>query len=639
MLNTLPCPGKGVNIFHLSADTHSTEEGITVTTVKSDSLHLRRPVYSAACGGVSRMPGLRVIILVVLGYLVLSRDTYAAPETWFEPVQTVTGNATSGFGSALACSAPVSALNHSFIGVGAPEENSGDGKVHIVGPSGIIQSLSPPNAGLSGKFGATVAFVKDINSDGINELFVGEPGGSTGYIHVYTSTGSQVSPYTLCGTHSTGAGYFGSSVAQTNISVFQGVNLLVGTVDSASINSYDVTFSTGCGFVVTGHYSGSGAGGSRWGQSLAELTVGMGNKDFLVGAPRDNSNAGRIYTQPQMGGAAIRYSGTASDQFGVSVAARSDSSFFAFNAPYSSEGGTVHVKGQTMGSYSDRCTVSMPMSDLADTAAQSLAHLNGLFSAFLNVGVGTVGFASYRTEASTGGSVGLFGVSSLGCGTVKQVNNCQSDSGQKQGQTLAGGSECVTSGGTKIIVVGAPGFSNGAGRIDVYAEDSEFGSAVPCAAPTNTPTSTPTPESPPPAESATPTATPAAVIGPIPVDQGTTGLPAPEVVTNKKLVQLVAPVLQSKNPKLQFASYLFTIIQTSSKASRSAEIAAFGIEAFGATQRKKREIISKRNSVTLRNLGVGSYTANYRPIFTFKKGKVTKRVFGKASASRVFKVS
>jgi hypothetical protein len=189
------------------------------------------------------------------------------------------------------------------------------------------------------------------------------------------------------------------------------------------------------------------------------------------------------------------------------------------------------------------------------------------------------------------------------------------------------------------MVVGAPGFSSGTGRIDVYAEGSEFASAVSCVEPTDTPTPMPTPN---------PTVPPAAGEGPIPVDQRTTGLPAPEVLVNKKSVEVVAPLLESNTSKLKFVGYLFTLIQTSRRASQTVEVKvfgfealsadAFGSEAFGAAQSKKRELFARRNRVTFRNLKVGSYTASYRPVFTIKQGRVSKRVLGKISAKRAFSV-
>jgi hypothetical protein len=600
-----------------------------------------RSFVAAGQRAVQSLGRIGLLVVVLASCFGSSVDVHAAPETWFSPAQTVAGNTDSGFGSSLACSAVVPGVSYSYIAVGAPNESSGEGRVHIVGPSGVIQMLAAPSPSQSGNFGYAAAFVKDINGDSINELVVGEPGGNTGLLHAFLSTGDSANPFAFCGSIS-GAQSFGSSITETAIAVFQGVHLAVGTVDSASLNGVQLTWNHPVCALSTGSgYEGSGTAASRWGQSVAAIETGTG-EELVVGAPRDSSNAGRVFSQPSIGASTARFTGTGTDKFGVAVAGRTSSGLFGFSAPGVSGGGSVYVKYVALGGYNNLCTQVVPMADLPDTASRSLVHLEDLFSAFLAVGDGAVAFSSYRSEAQTGGSVGLFGVSLLEpcTGSVKQINNCQYDAGQKQGHALAGGPSCVTSGGTKIMVVGAPGFANGSGRIDTYAEGSEFGSVVPCALPTNTPTATPTamPTSTP-ASAATPTAIPVVTNGPIPIDQRTTGLPPPDAFVNKKTVTVVAPELQSNNTKLKFVGYLFTLIQTSSRTSRTTEMKSFGFEALTTKQSKKRELFARRNRTTFRNLGVGAYAANYRPVFTVKQGKVTKRVLGKASAMRVFRVS
>lgn len=568
-------------------------------------------------------------------------EANAAPETWFNSIQTITGNASSGFGSAVACSTSVSGLNHSYIAVGAPQENSGEGRVYIVGPAGLIKTILPPALGGTGNFGYAVTFITDMNGDAIDELAIGEPdsdGGPNGSVHMYLSTGVAADPYMHCGSR-TGPPSFGSTIFQTSDIVSPASFIIVSTTEgSPALSAYTVTESMSvCTFTPSSDYQGGGSGSSRYGQTIGEIdTGGPPGNDLLVGAPGQTTDAGTVFSKPFSPGVTARYSGSTTEQFGVALASLPASPLFAFNAPYASSGDTVYVKHQSGGSYSDYCSLHIPMGDLSETAGRSLLHISNVFDDFV-AAIGGASFASYRTEATTGGSVALFGAAGSMCTAAKQVNNCVLDAGQRQGEALAGGPTCVTTGGTKILVVGAPGFSSNTGRVDIYAEGSESGSVVPCTAPTNTPTPTftPTPERSPTTE---PTATPG-VVTPIPVGPRTSGLPAPEATLSKKTVTLVAPALRAANRKFRFIGYLFLVVRSSTRASvGSLDTEGAPLAALSATRRKKREIFSKRNRITLRNLGSGTYTASYRPVFTQGTGRAAKRVLGRFSAKRVFRV-
>lgn len=599
-----------------------------------------------------------MLLLALLSYLSLSVSSYAAPETWFEPIQTVTGNASSGFGSALSCSASVPGLNHSFIGIGAPNENSDTGRVYIAGPSGVIQTLSSNSPAAGNKFGFALTFIKDITGDGIPELIVGEPNpaGVSGTVHVFKSTGNNAAPYQHCAAV-IGTAHYGEKILKTsNLSMINNQEQLIISTTLATtpavgskVVSYD-SFSGLCQFSDDSSYSSSGAGSSRYGQSLAEVNDGSLNSTLLIGAPGYTN--GGVYTEPESGSSSLRFSGSSGGNTGASIAASYTSSLLAFSSPR--EVNSISVQSQSSGFYVQACAVQVPMNSLSTSANQSLVHLADTFKSFvgsvLNGGDAQAIFASYRDEDETGGSFVLFGAHELnGCSSPKKVNNCSPDASQQQGAAIAGGSECVTTGGNKIIVAGAPGFSNGAGRVDVYVEGSESGSVAPCFTPTNTPTPSPTPTptptpSPTPsatpiAATATPTPTPGAAAGVIPVDPTTSNLPAPTVVVNRKTVVIQAPQLVTKKANVKLSGFQFTIERTSRTAASASEYSTFGFEAFAAKQLKKREILSRLNRITLRNLGVGVYTVSYRPVFTVKKGKLTKRVFGKLSAKATFSIS
>ena len=595
-----------------------------------------------------------VVAIATLFALVLSvpDTTSAAPETWFSPEHTFTGTSSSNFGAAVSCSTAVAGLGHSYFAIGAPRAASGEGRVYVYSPTGLVQTLTAPSVRPKGNFGYSVTFVKDINDDSLDELAIGEPNNDeedgTGIVHMYLSTGVLQTPYTHCGNASSSFG-FGSFISPTSIAVSGGVQIVISNPTAAEIRAYDVTDSGfSCPVVATGDFQSNGPGGptTRFGQSLGESLIMsnglIGGLLLVVGAPRDGFGA--VYSKAAVGSPALMYGGASDgEQYGVSVASRLNSHHLAFNAPYAAGGiNTVYVKTRSpVGGFNDFCSLSVPMADLSEFAGQSLVHLFTAFDAFTASSGGGVAFGTYRTEASTGGSVGLFGAAPAGqCTSVKQVNNCASDPGQKQGQALTGGPTCIGNAGRKLLIVGAPGYSSNAGRVDVYAEGTESGSAVPCGVPTNTPTATPTATATPTptagsAVTVEPTATaaPGSDGSPTPVDPKTGNLPAPVVSQTTKVVVIEAPRFITKDKKFPFIGWLFTILSRNSKPQSAA---ALTVEALSVSA-KKRQLFSKRNRVALRNLKPGTYAVSYQPVFRRASGKNT-RVLGRKSKSASFTV-
>lgn len=312
----------------------------------------------------------------------------------------------------------------------------------------------------------------------------------------------------------------------------------------------------------------------------------------------------------------------------MAVATYSGSTIMGFLGPGDLYGETVKLYQQLFtGNFNPLCVASIPMSDLVDSAGQALVHLQSSFSGSNGISEPVAVFGSYRSEATTGGSVALIDATEATCLEPRQVNNCALDSNQRQGQALAGGASCVDSSGRKLLIVGAPGYSNNAGRIDVYAEGTHLGSAAPCGAPTNTPTVTPT---------VTPTAAPVLTTAPgfegtrIPVNQRTSALPAPQVKIGTKNVSVTAPLLRSTSPLLRFTGWLFEI----SVGGKRASFSALKVEALRRAS-KKRQIFSKRNRISLRGLKSGIYTVSYRAVFRSKK---KTQLLGKPSKAAIFTV-
>jgi hypothetical protein len=562
-------------------------------------------------------------------------NVWAEPETWIEPILSLTGNSSSGFGASVACSGEDPEAGHSWYAVGAPDEASGQGRVHILNTNRVVQTLQSTSPGNNKRFGYFVSFIRDVNGDSINELVVGEPNpsGANGYLHVYLSTADVTAPFIHC-TSVSGSPSFGSHFLQTVLVLSGTAEVVVGapTASPPRISTHRITydnFAGTCDIIENSVYGSAGDIGSRYGQSIGEIDTGATNSTLLIGAPGYSSSAGGLYQELAGGGATRILTGAISSQLGGSIASRFGSSLLAFTAPFGTN--TLSVQDQNLGSFAPVCDLQVPMSNLPPTTSQSLVHAGSVFDGFVGISSGSV-FASYKNEVATGGSVVLFGVQSLMCTSLKQINNCVADPNQKQGVAIAAGSQCYWTEGANVIVVGSPGFSSNAGRVDIYAEHTESESAAPCSIATNTPTATPT---------ATATVTPVVeqIVTPEPgfgstpilVDPGTSGLPAPTTTVAGKHVTVVAPLLQSR--RLKLLGYLFAL---KFRASRQAVLLQSSVRMLRADGRK-REIFSRRNQISLRNLTPGSYVVSYRPVFQSPKSR-TKRILGKTSAQGTFSI-
>lgn len=646
--------------------------------------YLRKRHLADAKWKISRVlhPAALVVTYLVVCFAYVTK-THAAPETWFEPVLTEIGNSSSGFGSSVACSnvGTFDSGNHSLFAVGAPQESSGDGKVHILSPNGVVQVLSAPMVGRGGGFGYSAIFIDDINGDTYQDLVVGEPNpsGFNGFIHVYLSTGVIAAPFSYCSSFS-GPPSYGSSIHQ---GAGSGV-LIISAPGDATPAVYTRGIShdgSSCLAPSATNYTSTEGPGSRYGQSIAEIDTG--GPDLLIGAPGYSSGSGALFVEEDSSGiAAPEFVGSAAgDAVGSSVAARYSSPLVAVSAPFNAN--TIAVKSYAVGgflAFMPVCTLSVPMSDVPSTAGQALAHLGATFKGFVGVGASGEVFGTYSTQESTGGSVLLFGAQEpVTCTGEYQINNCAYDPDQKQGVAIAGGPHCKTSGGDSVVIIGSPGYASSAGRIDVYQEGTELASALPCAAPTNTPTPTPTPTlTHTPTYTPTFTPSPGLITTPIPVDPDTKGLPAPSVGTQDRSVTITAPPVIAAQaatkgllpsgmssmlsegysealstppprwcrkfrrkfklkrcPRLTRVRYQFLVVGP--KRSTAATTLAVNAKASRKTSRRRR-ITARRNSITLRKLKPGNYTTSYRLVFTVRGTGVRTIVYGKSSAAASFTI-
>jgi hypothetical protein len=600
--------------------------------------------------GVGSQPCAIFLLITIIAFPLF--NALAAPETWFAPVITETGNPSSSFGSSVACSSEIAAIGHSWFAVGAPDESSGSGRVYIMNPSGVTQTLQAPTPTVNARFGYFISFISDINGDLREDLVVGEPNSSlvAGKIYIFISNGSNTAPFTYCGSQ-TGAVSFGSFILATSNAAFGSAEIIVSTPYSSLIEAFDVTHNLGsCSAAASVNYQSNGGANSRYGQSISEIDTGVGipQIQLLVGSP---ANSGTVWRAPSAGAPVAEFLGVMSQQLGVAVASKADSGLIAYSAPYTTApGDTIYVKTQASGVFGAYCSLAVPMDNLPDTSAQSLIHLNQVFGAFVGVATGAT-FSSYQNESLTGGSVALFGAEGSACFVPKQINNCEYDPHQLQGIAHAGGPNCVTTGGAKVLMIGSPGFANNSGRVDIYAEGTQSGAATPCATPTPTYTATPIPTDTPIPE---PTATPAAAVTPTPlaVDPRTRNLPPPDVLINGGGITMTIPAVLKGPGLVDFLRRKFKL--SKSQAIRAANSALLRIlwtvekkgGAIVATAEQdavvasasKREIQTRRNQATLRNLSPGQYVASYRFIFLVQKPKKTT-ILGRVSAKRSFVIN
>lgn len=612
----------------------------------------------------------------------VSTEVYAVPETIMEPASIIYGPTDDArFGTSVACSKPSANIgNSSYIAVGAPLADDGAineaGKVYVyepANPPNLLQTITSPNPGAGKHFGRAVAFIRDMNMDGVDELVIGEPYevGVTGAIHVYRSSVTSP-PYVLLDSAYPGnIQGFGTTLLGIRDEGLTDTFVVVGAPQSERVQTFLISSNSGGPIFTSGLFTATGGVGDRTGHSITEawngLNLGNEASDVLVGLPHSSTDQGKLQCVAQNVSPVDLFSGGPGDYLGSSVAGThsvgivilpQNASFRAFSVPGEN---SIKILNSSSTLY---CSVSMPLTDIPSSSGTGLAHLKGSFMSLV-VNAGGLGpttqdttFASYRDEPDTGGSVGIVGTNGdpSGCTRVVQLNNCLGGS-QEQGFAITGGgttgdSACsvrIASTDTPMLLVGSPAWSNNKGLVTVYYDDgSQHASPQACGASTPTPTATPT---------ATPrvqaTNTPSSGGGqetPIVEIQPGAALPPPIVTVGEsgeivvtlprytfatKFLQRLMKLLKLKSlaKAQQFAvvntSFVLEIKQTS-KASSVANVM------FAKDKKSKvQKIVTRKNRVTLARLSPGTYQVTYRVVTTAKRIKKTFQT--RASPPEIFR--
>lgn len=540
-------------------------------------------------------------------------------QSYFDTHTSVVGPLTGGrFGAAIDCSDGTASGNVSRMAIGAPDVASGEGRVYVYTVADtptLLTTLQAPAPQPGYKFGSALAFIPDFNSDGIEDLIIGEPSNvldRSPRIYVYQSDGAN--GYADCNYASVSEPGFGTVIHGYRLFGNTLNRFIAGIPANASAIPYEIGSS---GPVCNLTMGTTRTGQTGFGASITSV-VGDddsdGEADTIIGAPLASSNAGILYLTGSGSNAIVTGSGT--EEAGTSVAGHNQSNYFAFSRPKAASGeGNVAVRDLNYGGPLFSCTVTRAGSGTSADFGKTLKHLNN--PGFLNLfPTSNAVFAAYRSEASTGGSVAIFNTNSVVCSQEYQYNNCIADANQEQGAALAGGGTCTGSlgGSTKIaVLVGSPGYSSGRGRIDIVAEGSDHASPSACTA-GSTPTPTPTP---------TPTATA------IPVEPGTGKLPKPAVIVKGRTATVTAAKVKPKlttpgrkkaiailikkglSPKAAENALKQLVVTYVFKYRRRAAAADIGPWTDEFETLNSSTIRNRNNRISLRNLPPGQYSISY----------------------------
>lgn len=550
-------------------------------------------------------------------------------ETWFEPTASLTGSAGERFGSSISCSAPVG--TNSLIAIAAPGNNNSEGRVYIYNAGDTtspIQTITSGSSGAGNRFGAAVSFIRDINGDNKGDLIISEPRPSqaSAVLHAYVSQ-SVGAPYALCGVANVGLVGGGATellpITKSSSVANNSALIVVGSPLMDKIETLTITETSGfCVFSAPPDYSAQGSGSSWFGGGVAEIKgSSLGDSDVAIGAPETNAGSGFVGVVPLGGNVQDLALGTADQRLGTTMAGDPETGHFAYSAPNESILRVIFSTGTGM--YSPVCSASIPMNDLPSSANRGLRLLGGAFSQMFGAGVSDVVYASYRTQGNTGGSVALLStyLPAL-CSDARTFNNCIFDANQEQGQVLAGGSTCtkdVNGAAVPMLLVGSPGWSTNAGRVDIVLEGTQLASAKACSTSSATPTPIPTP----------------VVVTPIPVGSGTGGLPAPilESVGAKSAVIVLPTVevgptfarflrralkisLKEAEKLAKNAMLTYEILLTPSSRSSASMVQAQAVRA------KLQKVRTRQQRVTVSRLSPGTvYDVRWRVEISIKKPK------------------
>lgn len=561
-----------------------------------------------------------IFTLAVLATLAPT-NSFGDAESYFDTHASIVSPASGGrFGAAIACSDGAATSDISHIAIGAPDAISNEGRVYIYSVADtpqLLETLEHPIEGSGFHFGASVAFIPDINSDGTEDLIIGE---SDGALHAFRSTGTP--GFAWCSSVSNGAVGFGTVLHSARIFGSTPNSIIAGAPGESAVIPFQVVMNgqgplAGCSFIQNGiRYGPPGFGASITevaGDDDADSEV-----DTIVGAPFDSGNSGGVYlTGDNTVGI---YAGSSSEEAGSAVAGHPSSNYFAFSRPKAQSGGNVLVRDTNLNAPEFECSVQRSGAGTAADFGKAMRHLG--VASFINSSPVTIGaaLAAYRSESSTGGSVAIFETDSGACSLEYQYNNCVADPNQEQGSILAGGGSCTGHLGGAVksaLLVGSPGYSSNTGRIDLVTTGSYHASPITCSGGGGG----------------------GGGGGSVPVSPGSSNLVAPTVSVAAKTATVTAPsvtptlsdaqrkkyskLLQKKlglskkkadqaldNLAVEYHFKVRVGLKSSAQEAGAGEISPL---ASSITRR------SKRNTITLNRLSPGGATASYRVQIATKK--------------------
>ncbi|HMN96955.1 MAG TPA: hypothetical protein PKC43_10700 [Phycisphaerales bacterium] len=175
-------------------------------------------------------------------------------------------------------------------------------------------ALVSPNEAAQGYFGTSVSGIPDVDGDGIDDVIVGAPGEnglgvvSSGRVYIFSgATGMLIRAH--ASPNSVLQGRFGQAVA--GVPDFTGDgrgDYIVGATGELGGAGRVYVYSGATGAVVRVHTSPNGAASGVFGRSVAgtEDLSGDSRGDYVVGAPGENGERGRVYVYSGQTGGLIR---------------------------------------------------------------------------------------------------------------------------------------------------------------------------------------------------------------------------------------------------------------------------------------------------------------------------------------------
>ncbi len=175
-------------------------------------------------------------------------------------------------------------------------------------------TLVSPNEAAQGYFGTSVSGIPDLDGDGIDDFMVGAPGEnaggvvSSGRVYIFSgATGALIRTHTS--PNATVTGRFGQSVA--GVIDFTGDGLgdyIIAATGELGQAGRLYVYAGASGSLLRTHTSPNSEGFGVFGRSLAgtEDLTGDNRGDYIIGAPGENQERGRVYVYSGQSGGLVR---------------------------------------------------------------------------------------------------------------------------------------------------------------------------------------------------------------------------------------------------------------------------------------------------------------------------------------------